>query len=714
MAKIGLLDLATYFAYRKEGEAQFKTLRSYWLRGLNTNISTYIPSVTRLLTPSTAMLYRASLMVSLLLFRQAIALAALPYGDASDSTLPFQLTFTPDNTTLLCGRNTRVQSKMVQIFGIRIVNKSETGWNVVAELQDSQDSPAVEGNVEVTGNIQVSNPSLQVSWGNVGHDTFGVFMCDVIGFDSENLYLSERSPEIKITEFEMAIEDIVTVLKETRQTVSHLSKTGGRDMPSFQKGLEDLNNLEIMFRDNRSTGQSSLQTLVEKLTKVQSYVTVLKTLLVSHLHNATVWTGENVTMRPVDNETVRLVENETVRLEENATVRLVKNETVWTVENEMVRLVENKTVCSVENNMVETSENETVRLVKNHTVWTVENETVWPVENETVRPVENETVRLMENHTVWTVENETARPVESETVRPVESETARPVESETARPVESETARSVESETARPVVSETARPVESERARPVESETARPVESETARPVESEAARPVESETAWPVEILWPEGFYALLQPTTGCPEDGFIMVFKIRDDQFLKLREQFLGSYGRQERGRHTSASSPLTNTNEGSRKTIKVKFCSASRPSVTIPWPHGSYCINGILGIPCPHGLTKPSSEIDVDFLFAGLDPGRLETVTHFCCQNRGSTNTPIQLPTSKPFILYRVGGACQTVQGMAFHEEFIEFNSWDWRVFDSDIRPDAYQLAINGIYSRFKYHLCHYTKL
>ena len=49
-------------------------------------------------------------------------------------------------------------------------------------------------------------------------------------------------------------------------------------------------------------------------------------------------------------------------------------------------------------------------------------------------------------------------------------------------------------------------------------------------------------------------------------------------------------------------------------------------------------------------------------------------LNTKIYFCCRSDGSYLTPIALPTSTPFYLYRLGGDCQRVSGMSITGDYI----------------------------------------
>jgi len=48
---------------------------------------------------------------------------------------------------------------------------------------------------------------------------------------------------------------------------------------------------------------------------------------------------------------------------------------------------------------------------------------------------------------------------------------------------------------------------------------------------------------------------------------------------------------------------------------------------------------------------------------------------TKVEYCCRKDGSAERPIQLPSSAPFYLYKLGDICQEVQLLTLHQKYVE---------------------------------------
>ena len=204
----------------------------------------------------------------------------------------------------------------------------------------------------------------------------------------------------------------------------------------------------------------------------------------------------------------------------------------------------------------------------------------------------------------------------------------------------------------------------------------------------------------------WPRGFYALLQPKTGCPVD---LAFFGGTHKFHKIHTE---SHDRKSSalGRHVTFNSDFKNF-------VTLEFCEVTKQFNTESWPRGSFCVNKQMHKYCPAGFTDGSVYFDTQDNDAVAEARNnvADTVhnpnLYFCCQNSESPTVPIQLPTSSPFLLYRYGGVCQAVQGMSVSEERVEIDTEDDRNGDSATgsHPDV-QMADSTI----KFYLCYYTKL
>ena len=204
----------------------------------------------------------------------------------------------------------------------------------------------------------------------------------------------------------------------------------------------------------------------------------------------------------------------------------------------------------------------------------------------------------------------------------------------------------------------------------------------------------------------WPGGFYALLQPKTGCPAD---LAFFGGANKFQKLHTQ--------SRTVYSSAFSDLTYSYSSSKYFCNLEFCEASNQFNKASWPKGSYCIHKLRYESCPAGFTQGYVKLDTEDTDQEGD-GRnniakevLDPHLYYCCQESGNASTPIQLPTGSPFLLYRKGGVCQAVQGMRVSDENIRIDTEDDnnadKVFGS--YPDVDRPG-----SMIRLLLCYYIKL
>ena len=210
----------------------------------------------------------------------------------------------------------------------------------------------------------------------------------------------------------------------------------------------------------------------------------------------------------------------------------------------------------------------------------------------------------------------------------------------------------------------------------------------------------------------WPGGFYALLQPKTGCPVD---LAFFGGTHRFHKIHSESQPSLDPDDN--QSTAFSILTSIRVNSKKFVVLEFCEVTRQFNTASWPRGSFCVHKIFHQSCPAGFTSGRVAIDTENTdFSGDARNNIadrvyDPYLYFCCQNRSSAEVPIQLPTDSPFLLYRYGGVCQKVQGMSVSEEFIQINTDDTGLVDYLYHnPDLDRPGSSGI----KFHLCYYTKL
>ncbi|CAG2254798.1 unnamed protein product [Mytilus edulis] len=178
--------------------------------------------------------------------------------------------------------------------------------------------------------------------------------------------------------------------------------------------------------------------------------------------------------------------------------------------------------------------------------------------------------------------------------------------------------------------------------------------------------------------VSWPQGKYTLVKPNSGCPP-GWAEGWRHQDNEdsdnknALSSGHHFSGSFGRNTRTNYCSK--------------IKEEKVTDWTTWKIVQWPKGTYCILR-KGGKCPKGFANghvhwDDEDSNNENAFGGTLPdgeyGR-NTLIQYCCRTDGSSNTPIELPTSKPFYLVRKSSACQRVKGMNVRGEYIKTDDED----------------------------------
>lgn len=177
------------------------------------------------------------------------------------------------------------------------------------------------------------------------------------------------------------------------------------------------------------------------------------------------------------------------------------------------------------------------------------------------------------------------------------------------------------------------------------------------------------------LSVVWPDGAYALPKSTWGCPR-GWQSGYTVQDT------ENALWNKNKKSRGIQSKMAVGVNRNN------IRFSYCvkrSKGNNIPPIPWPKGTYCIAKAKNVGCPGGFGEGSIHWDdYDFFNKNKHWGVLpdgsyghDTTINYCCRSDGNHFTPIILPTSKPFVLYRYGGRCQQVKGMRCTQLYIK---WD----------------------------------
>ncbi|KAK3789725.1 hypothetical protein RRG08_036018 [Elysia crispata] len=191
--------------------------------------------------------------------------------------------------TLRCDRNSKVQTNIIKIFCMRIVKKDNSSWNLVAEQRDLQDFPAVEENLTALAKIEgdTSNAFLQVSWEDVSDNNFGVFQCDVTGYDYKLNIIIERTSEIDIQESEVPNKYLVNLFQNAQEAVLDLQKFFDTEIFNVESRLKALKLAIAAFEDRQTSFQKSLMALELNQSLIENRLTAVETLRVGHMH----WPG---------------------------------------------------------------------------------------------------------------------------------------------------------------------------------------------------------------------------------------------------------------------------------------------------------------------------------------------------------------------------------------------------------------------------------------
>ncbi|GFR58616.1 hypothetical protein ElyMa_000035600 [Elysia marginata] len=191
--------------------------------------------------------YQLGLLVFLLVSQHGLT---SPVQNGSDRSIPFQLTvtpslanrYTPKNMSLRCESNRSVLNTFTQIFRTRIVKKSLSGWDLIAEQRDNEDSPTVVGNIKATGNTKgaLSNVFLEISCNSTKPDCFGIFRCEVIGSDVKDNSAMVSSSSLEVNEFNNLIYYLVNASADTQENVQEIENFMDTEVAKLNGGCKGL------------------------------------------------------------------------------------------------------------------------------------------------------------------------------------------------------------------------------------------------------------------------------------------------------------------------------------------------------------------------------------------------------------------------------------------------------------------------------------------
>lgn len=213
-------------------------------------------------------------------------------------------------------------------------------------------------------------------------------------------------------------------------------------------------------------------------------------------------------------------------------------------------------------------------------------------------------------------------------------------------------------------------------------------------------------------ELRWLSGEFAMPRPQRGCPE-GF---------SWGNLTQDTTNTF------HDNSWSDGIANHLLVNVKADKIttSFCvktsehaSFNEPHYELPWPSGSYCIGRRNGF-CPDGFGMGFIQWDDKDIFnenshsGELPDGKYgkDTKIFFCCRSDAETSVAMTMPTARPFILYRHGGACQIVAGMKVKEDYIEWISNTHKLLFNKNAVYGLHPDDDGGKRRYRLHYCHYS--
>ncbi|GFR73315.1 apextrin-like protein 1 [Elysia marginata] len=216
-------------------------------------------------------LHQISLLAFLLVLHRGLT---LPVRDVSDPSMPLQLTVSPalvnrytaKTMSLRCEHNPSVPSKVAEIIIMRIFKKSTSGWDLVAEQRDVVSSPTVTGNVTASANIKgdIQDAFLQVTWNTLGPDCFGVFKCNVMGFDSNDDTITERSSTLEVYEFKNFIHHLIALSVDTQRKMLEMENFTDSEITRLNDGFQVM---AKSVHTNQSAFDSRLNKLENRITQ---------------------------------------------------------------------------------------------------------------------------------------------------------------------------------------------------------------------------------------------------------------------------------------------------------------------------------------------------------------------------------------------------------------------------------------------------------------
>ena len=128
--------------------------------------------------------------------------------------------------TVRCGyEDVNTPSQLQEISRIRLLKKSTSGWKLLAELRDNEPTPKLNVKASVSAKVspKIEDNFLQIVWPLANEETFGIYRCDVIGFDKTNFESKSEVTEIvQIVEESVTTNDMLQMFLETKNEMHQI------------------------------------------------------------------------------------------------------------------------------------------------------------------------------------------------------------------------------------------------------------------------------------------------------------------------------------------------------------------------------------------------------------------------------------------------------------------------------------------------------------
>ncbi|KAK3731704.1 hypothetical protein RRG08_035374 [Elysia crispata] len=156
--------------------------------------------------------------------------------DQTETSSPFQVTYAPAHVvrhftklvTVRCAHeNNNRASQLQEISRIRLLKRSSSGWQLLAEMRDNENTPKAYVNVSVSARISSYIPYnfIEIVWPVATVATFGIYRCDFIGFDQRNFEnKAEVTPIVMLLEESVTTFDMLNMFLETKDELKHIEE----------------------------------------------------------------------------------------------------------------------------------------------------------------------------------------------------------------------------------------------------------------------------------------------------------------------------------------------------------------------------------------------------------------------------------------------------------------------------------------------------------